>query len=155
MLALAFIPWMIASCGSSQSQEMALAKLGEAVRTPVVSTEDAEDRSRLVEQALDDETLMNLSRAEIEAALGRGDPCSRHPRCAENGFENDDWFYTVGEPGEAPAGPLPRLIVGFDHTGPSGAGMEPPHSLICLGVLHQDPHAPSGARRLSPKVHPH
>lgn len=83
----------------------------------VGSPDDAAANSRSVQAAVDGDALMRLHRHEVEERLGRGEPCSRHPRCGENGFSSDDWFYPVGAQAEGYAGAVPLLIVGFDREG--------------------------------------
>ena len=70
-----------------------------------------------MEQVADADALQGMTREEIQTAIGKGDDCSAHPRCEENGFASNDWFYTVGQIGTGPAGNLPLLIVGFDRSG--------------------------------------
>ncbi|MCS6799000.1 MAG: hypothetical protein NZ898_10795 [Myxococcota bacterium] len=116
-VALMAISTLVAGCGGpSLAREEHWRRLAEAMRTPVRTRDDSAAASRTVQAAVDDGALDDLSRAEVEARIGRGDPCSRHPRCAELGFEDDDWFYTVGDTSEAGAQP-PLLIVGFDVSG--------------------------------------
>jgi len=107
----------IACGGTGVAPEEYRRRLREAIDAPVSSPEQSADNSRLVEEALNERALDDMTRDEVEAAIGRGDPCSRHPRCAENGFEDDDWFYAVGQMGEGASGAVPVLIVGFDRTG--------------------------------------
>jgi len=83
----------------------------------VQSRDQNADHSRLVASVVEHEILKDMLRSEVEATIGRGDPCSRHPRCMENDFDPDDWFYTVGTAGDGPVGTLPILIVGFDQSG--------------------------------------
>ncbi len=99
------------------SREEALPKLRAAIEKNLSSPEEAAENSRLLEEILDDNVLNEMFRHEVEEAIGRGDPCSRHPRCAENGFESNDWFYHVGQQGEGRTGAVPILIVGFDTSG--------------------------------------
>jgi outer membrane protein assembly factor BamE (lipoprotein component of BamABCDE complex) len=84
---------------------------------PVASSDDTVRHSQLVENVVEADVLEGMTRDEVRAKIGAGDPCSRHPRCAENEFEEDDWFYTVGEMGESDAAQAPILIVGFDRFG--------------------------------------
>jgi hypothetical protein len=108
----------VAGCGGpSIDGGQALRDLAAAMERPVSSPDETAEHSRIVERALDSEVLMDKTRQEVLDAIGRGDDCSRHPKCAENGFAVDDWFYTVGTMGEGRAGVLPILIVGFDRTG--------------------------------------
>ncbi|MEM9192718.1 MAG: hypothetical protein AAGF12_26325 [Myxococcota bacterium] len=106
------------ACGGPQvDRGVQLQELRQAIERPVSSPEESGENSRVVEASLEAEVLMEMTRLEVEEAIGRGDPCSRHPRCAEQEFESDDWFYTVGQMGEGRTGALPILIVGFDRTG--------------------------------------
>ena len=107
----------VAACGgASRGGTDLLPQLRSAMGQPVDSLEQSKAHSRLVEDALEGNALSGMDRAEVQAAIGRGDECSRHPRCAEQGFQNDDWYYDVGTLGAGGA-QLPVLIVGFDHTG--------------------------------------
>ena len=53
--------------------------------------------------------------------MGKGDLCSRHPLCSEQGFQDDDWYYDVGTQNPAPNATYlryrPALIVGFSRFG--------------------------------------
>ncbi|MFW5920613.1 MAG: hypothetical protein ACOCUS_02145 [Polyangiales bacterium] len=103
--------------GTAQKRQELLPKLQSAMTAPVDTPEQSQEHSRLAEQVADSEMLMDMPRHEVEEALGKGDPCSRHPRCAEKGFEADDWYYQIGRMGESDPGRLPALIVGFDRFG--------------------------------------
>jgi len=104
--------------GPTVPREQLLGSLREAMETPVSSAEDAAHHSRVTMDAVEGDALYGMRRHEVQDVLGRGDPCSRHPQCAEHGFEGDDWFYLVGQMGESGyGGPVPVLIVGFDHHG--------------------------------------
>lgn len=109
---------LLAACGGpSIPKEQALPRLRTAITAPVSTPTESQDNSRLVEAVVEDAHLMGMFRHEVEEAIGQGEPCSRHPRCAENGFAPDDWFYTVGTMGEGSTGALPILILGFDTSG--------------------------------------
>lgn len=107
----------LAGCGATMKRTQALPELRSAIRTPVDSRTQNEENSRLVERIADGRVLDGMRRHEVAEALGKGDPCSRHPRCREEGFDPDDWFYTVGRMGRSDTGRQPILIVGFDRTG--------------------------------------
>jgi hypothetical protein len=98
-------------------RESTLARLKQAIGTQLSEPEQSAEYSRLVETVIENELLDDMLRSEVEATIGRGDPCSRHPRCMENNFDPGDWFYTVGIPGESHVGTPPLLIVGFDQSG--------------------------------------
>ncbi|MEM9863904.1 MAG: hypothetical protein AAF938_20060, partial [Myxococcota bacterium] len=105
------------ACGSAP-RPPSLSELRTAIETPIASTDDAAERSRLVDAAAEGQILEGMRRHEVEAAIGRGDPCSRHARCAQLDFQNDDWFYAVGgSGGDSQGGAAPLLIVGFDRSG--------------------------------------
>ena len=105
------------ACGPSIPPAQTLRALQEAMNEPVDDAEESALISHRVQNVVENDSLMNMSRVEVEEAIGRGDPCSRHPRCMDNGFENDDWFYDVGALGQGYPGPVPILIVGFDNEG--------------------------------------
>jgi hypothetical protein len=105
------------ACGPTMTREEALPRLKQAIASSVSSPEQSQESSRLVEDILEQKILHGMFRHEVEEAIGRGDACSRHPRCAENDFSGDDWFYSVGVMGEGRTGALPILIVGFDTSG--------------------------------------
>jgi hypothetical protein len=118
ILSLAPFTLTIAACGGpSLPREEHWSRLGAAINASVASPAQSAEHSRVVQAVVDDGALDDLSRAEVEAHIGRGDDCSRHPRCAELGFEPDDWYYAVGRLGDGASGNLPALIVGFDRTG--------------------------------------
>lgn len=103
--------------GSGMSRQQQLTELNAAMDREVTDLEQSYEHSRLVEAVVEEGTLERMTRPEVQEAIGRGDPCSRHPRCAEAGFEDDDWFYHVGQMGGVRA---PILIVGFDREGRVG-----------------------------------
>lgn len=116
LLALGTVALM-ACGGPTMNREDGLRRLSDAIQAPAGSPEEAQENSRLVEQIVQEGLLEDMTRPEVQEAIGRGDPCSRHPKCAEQEFQGDDWFYTVGQMGEGRAGVLPILIVGFDRSG--------------------------------------
>lgn len=109
----------VGACASAPTTppETLLANLHRAMEAPVSTREGSIENSHLVQDTVDADALQGMRRFEVEETIGRGDPCSRHPRCAEIGFEDDDWFYTVGGLGAGFGGPVPLLIVGFDREG--------------------------------------
>ena len=109
----------VAACGGGPAVDRtaSLASLRTAIETSVTSAEQSADHSRRMAVVADNNLLRDMTRAEVQDAIGRGDDCARHPRCSENGFEGDDWHYTIGSMGEGHSGHLPVLIVGFDRTG--------------------------------------
>jgi hypothetical protein len=104
----------LACGGETDSRGYLLNNLREAMERPVESEDRSLRHSRLVEDVVEADLLSNMSRAEVQETIGRGDPCSRHPQCQEKGFGPNDWFYQVGRGG---AEKIPLLIVGFDSTG--------------------------------------
>lgn len=108
---------LLAGCGAGVPPEQLLANLRQAIDGEVGDTIASAAHSRAVEQALDENALNGLRRDEVQERLGRGEPCSRHPRCAEHDFHDNDWFYQVGHPGPGFGSTLPLLIVGFDRAG--------------------------------------
>lgn len=90
--------------------------IAEILATPVNSKDQSAEHSRKIEKALEAQAFHGMSRLQVEQAIGKGDPCSRHPRCEEQGFNPDDWFYDGGTMGEGSV-QLPSFILGFDHQG--------------------------------------
>lgn len=120
VFALASIASFSACGGGSRARgEQLFPQLRAAIDTPLDSQEKSAEHSRLVEDVLESGALSGMTRSEVEAAIGRGDDCSRHPQCGEQEFEDDDWYYSVGRMGETPAPGVgtPVLIVGFDRFG--------------------------------------
>lgn len=107
----------VIACGPSVPREQLLDDLVSAVSAPVSDADASARHSRIVQAAVDGDALLGMRRFEVEEKLGRGEVCSRHPRCGELGFSSDDWFYHVGAMGEGYGGPVPQLIVGFDREG--------------------------------------
>jgi hypothetical protein len=105
------------ACGPTIPPEQAIQSLRSMMAEPVDDAEESARVSRKVQDVVESDALMDMSRVEVQEAIGRGDDCSRHPRCGENGFAADDWFYDVGGLGEGYPGPVPILIVGFDREG--------------------------------------
>jgi len=96
---------------------MYVVDLNRAIREPVADPEQNSAHSRLVEQVVDARALDGLSRVEVRSRIGEGEPCYFYDRCHALGFDDDDWFYTVGTPVEGFDGTLPVLLVGFDRFG--------------------------------------
>lgn len=107
----------LVACGPPVDRAATLAELKQAIDRPIASSDESAENSRVVQRVVDGDVLLEMNRLEVEEAIGQGDPCSRHPRCAELDFQGDDWFYTVGQMGEGRTGALPLLIVGFDTSG--------------------------------------
>lgn len=115
LLALALtLPLVGCTTMGGESRGNLLSDLHSAMARPVDSKERSRAHSSLVEDVVEADLLQNMSRAQVAEAIGRGDPCSRHPRCGKLGFKGNDWFYHVGSSGGARS---PILIVGFDRTG--------------------------------------
>jgi len=107
----------LVSCGAALPPAQRLASLRQALDGDVPSREVSAEHSRVVEATLDDNALNGLRRDEVQEILGRGEPCSRHPRCAQHDFQDNDWFYEVGHSAEGYGSALPLLILGFDRAG--------------------------------------
>ena len=103
--------------GSAANAGMNLVELNRAIREPVADPAASQTHSRLVEDVVDSRGLEGLGRVEVRARIGEGEPCRFHPRCLELGFDDDDWYYTVGVAADGFEGTLPLLIVGFDSSG--------------------------------------
>lgn len=119
VIALAAASVVYAGCGGrpAVAREQRLVQLSQALDAPLASSEESEQNSRLVQQVLEEDVLEGMTRAEVREQLGRGDSCARHPRCAELGFQQDDWFYFVGQMGSGSVSRVPILILGFDSQG--------------------------------------
>jgi hypothetical protein len=112
-----FLLLLSIGCGPAIDRGSTLAELRQAIARPVSSSDESAENSLIVEKVVENDVLLEMNRLDVEEAIGQGDPCSRHPRCAELDFQGDDWFYTVGQMGEGRTGALPLLIVGFDTSG--------------------------------------
>ncbi len=114
---LLFVLGAALACGPSIPRETLRANLQTAMEAQHDSAEASAASSRHVQEAVDGLALSGMRRHEVETLLGRGEPCSRHARCAEAGYESDDWYYEVGTATGGYAGPSPALIVGFSREG--------------------------------------
>ena len=115
---LSFSCLLFAACaGASAPAAETLPRLREALNAKVSSPEENKRNSALVEQVAEDELLQGMTRDEVAQQLGKGEPCSRHPLCDEQGFLPEDWYFEVGEMGDAYTFARPVLIVGFDQWG--------------------------------------
>ncbi len=94
-----------------------LPRLRQAMDEPVANEQQNRDNSALVEQVAEAQQLDGMTREELSDALGKGDKCSRHRICAEQGFDDEDWYYEVGTIGPSYMRARPVLIVGFDRFG--------------------------------------
>ena len=115
-LVLSLLAVSIGCGGPQRPAGETLSELATAIRTPVMDAQQSDDNSRFVERLVEDGTLQGMRRFEVEEAIGRGEPCSRHARCAEQGFAGNDLFYMVGASGTF-SGALPQLIIGFGREG--------------------------------------
>ncbi len=117
------LAWMVltalaaAGCGAGVPRNQLLTNLQRAMQGDVADAEASATHSRAVEAALDENALNGLRRDEVQERIGRGEPCSRHPRCAEHDFRDNDWFYEVGRPAQGYGSALPLLILGFNRAG--------------------------------------
>jgi hypothetical protein len=110
---------LCSACGAQgANRDELIPRLRDAMLSQVSSQQQNEDNSRLIQEVVESGALEDMTRPEVEQAIGRGDVCSRHERCRENEFDDDDWYYSVGTMGEAyRGGAAPVLIVGFDRSG--------------------------------------
>jgi outer membrane protein assembly factor BamE (lipoprotein component of BamABCDE complex) len=114
---IALVVLVLWGCKTPAPASETLPRLRDAIASPVATEEDNQRNSALVQQVSEDGVLQGLTRQEVQDQIGRGDVCSRHPMCREKGFEDDDWYYEVGQMGEAIVRVRPVLIVGFDRFG--------------------------------------
>jgi len=108
----------VVGCAHGPAATETLPKLKDAIESEVATPEQNAENGALVEQVSDRKQLHGLTRAEVRDQLGQGDPCSRHPLCAERGFDPNDWYYEVGRDSAAyTVRYRPALIVGFSRFG--------------------------------------
>lgn len=115
-----FFVLALVGCGggaANVSRDQLYADFRTATDRPLASPAESAENSRVVQRLIEADALSGMTRAEVQQVIGQGDPCSRHPRCQENDFDGDDWFYSVGQVGSGYSGTLPQLIVGFDSSG--------------------------------------
>jgi hypothetical protein len=106
-----------ASCAHGPGAEQTLPQLHAAIDAPVESSEQNAKNSALAEQVSNDRQIHGFTREELSEKLGAGDPCQRHPICAEKGFDAEDWYYEIGREGGSYIRHRPALIVGFSRFG--------------------------------------
>jgi hypothetical protein len=98
-----------------------LPQLKQALEEPVTTAEQNKQHSTLAQLVSEEGHLEGLTRTEVEAKVGKGDQCSKHPLCAKQGFEDDDWYYEVGTEGSGSEASYvryrPALILGFSRFG--------------------------------------
>lgn len=117
-LRLAPFALALLACASGPSAQETLPRLKTAIGSEVSSPEQNEEHSALAERVSEGRLLHGLTRAEVDERVGSGDPCSRHPICAERGFESDDRYYEIGQPGATyNVRYRPALIVGYNRFG--------------------------------------
>jgi hypothetical protein len=111
---------LAAACGpKAVPATETLPRLRAAIDGTVTTPEQNKANSELVQQVSDEGHLLGLTRDELAERIGKGDECSNHPLCDEQGFDPSDWYYEVGHPGEGYMRVRPALIVGFDRFGKS------------------------------------
>jgi outer membrane protein assembly factor BamE (lipoprotein component of BamABCDE complex) len=101
-------------CAHGPGREVTLPQLKAALDSPVDSAAQNSQNSQLAEHISNDKQLHGMTRSELAEQLGPGDVCSRHPLCAERGFDDNDWYYEVGQEGGSYLRHRPALIVGFN-----------------------------------------
>ena len=114
----ALLALVLGACaGKTPPASETLPRLRRAIEEPVANEQQNRDNSALVEQISEAQQLDGMQQEEVAKALGKGDKCVHHPMCAEQGFNDEDWFYEVGTVGPAYMRARPVLIVGFDRFG--------------------------------------
>jgi len=112
---------LLGACAKQPTAYETLPQLKQAIDEPVTSVEQNKQHSELAQLVSEEGHLEGLARSEVEAKIGKGEPCSRHPLCAERGFEDDDWYYEVGTADAAADARYlryrPALILGFSRFG--------------------------------------
>lgn len=89
------------------------AKLNAAMQEQVATPAQSQEHSRLLQAALDDGALDDMTRSDVQAAIGKGMAC-RKELCQKQGFVDSDWYYELGVVQGDAVKQLPVLIVGFD-----------------------------------------
>jgi hypothetical protein len=104
-------------CAHGPGPEQTLPQLRAAIASPVESADQNAQNSALVEQVSNDKQIHGLTREELAERIGHGEPCQRHPLCADKGFDDGDWYYEVGREGGSYLRGRPALVVGFSRFG--------------------------------------
>ncbi|MBK8170315.1 MAG: hypothetical protein IPK60_08195 [Sandaracinaceae bacterium] len=99
-------------CGAQANSRATLEELKAAMGARSTTPGDREANTQLAVRVVEEGALENLRRDEVIDAIGRGNPCSVRPACAERGYEDDDWIYDIGDDPTAPS-----IVVGFDTSG--------------------------------------
>jgi len=110
----------LGGCAKEQTMPPAAwrSKLRDAIMTEVSTRDLRNEHSRMMQQAVDEGALKGLKQPEVQAALGKARNCSVLDICSDNGFQDDDWYYELGQMGdEDKVKQLPILIIGFGHKG--------------------------------------
>jgi len=89
------------------------AKLNATMQAKVTTPAEGQEHSRLLQAALDDGALDDMTRSDVQAAIGKGMAC-RKELCEKQGFVDSDWYYELGVVEGDAVKQLPVLIVGFD-----------------------------------------
>ena len=107
-----------AGCGAAADHTATLARLRDAIETPITTPTQMEDHNQLVENVVRSGALDGLRQHEVQERIGRGEECGVRALCSEHGFRPTDWVYDVGRDPNDPQLPSgPTLVVGFDPTG--------------------------------------
>ncbi len=116
--ALGFLA-LISSCAKQQpgASDELLSTLRSHMEQPVTSEKGLAEQNALVKRVVEEDAFKDMRRHEVAAIIGKGSPCVEHPVCIRQGFDRDDWVYTVGQQPVDGAVMLPLLIVGFDREG--------------------------------------
>lgn len=105
----------VCACGPGIDREATLDRLRSALDADITDEEVLAEHNRIVRTVREGNALSGMRRAEVQAALGRGQECGSRELCARHGFRVTDWTYEVGRRDGLPWGPT--LIVGFDRQG--------------------------------------
>ncbi|MFT3924988.1 MAG: hypothetical protein QM778_20805 [Myxococcales bacterium] len=112
---------LLGACAKKPTAYETLPQLRQAIEEPVTSPEQNQRHSQLVQMVSEEGHLEGLSRTDVEAKIGKGDVCSKHPLCSQQGFMDDDWYYEIGTASEGPDASYlryrPALILGFNRFG--------------------------------------
>jgi hypothetical protein len=115
---LTLLSLLATGCGGAASSEVKpeqwRTRLHGAMHESVATRDKRDELSRLLVDAIDAGALDRLTRPDIEAAFGPALACQSLPLCAEQGFQDDDWYYLIGTAADPKIKQLPVLIIGFD-----------------------------------------
>src|SRR5882672_4331219 len=82
--------------GATVERPTTLRELHAAMEEPVSTPGARASHNELVMRVANQGVMEGMTRAEVQAVIGRGADCSSRPLCLEREFEADDWVYEIG-----------------------------------------------------------